>query len=107
MNNLIDFIQVLQLLNKGEFIAKMANNFEAVVQHAMVCTLKLRTQAVNAKEELALAKANFSAISHCSRSRQCKALLVSPSSSNITLLLCRKLLMQWTPRLIQIFSTLR
>ncbi len=77
MNNLIDFIQVLPLLDKGEFIVKMANNFEAVVQNAMVGTLKLRTQAVNAKKELALAKANFSAISHCSRSRQCKALLVS------------------------------
>ncbi len=79
MNNLIGFIQVLPLLNKGEFIVKMANNFEAVVQNAMVSMLKLRTQAVNAKKELALAKANFSAITQCSRSRQCKALLVSPS----------------------------
>ncbi len=91
MNNLIDFIQVLPLLNKGEFIVKMANNFEAVVQNAIVCTLKLGTQAVNAKEELALAKANFTAISQCSRSRQCKALLVSPIQSTMTLLLCRKL----------------
>ncbi len=94
MNNFIDFAHVLPLLNKGEFIAKMANNFEAVVQNAMVGTLKLRTQAVTAKEELALAKANFSAICQCSRSRQCKALLVSPSLSNMTLVLCRKLLMQ-------------
>ncbi len=77
MNNLIDFIQVLPLLNKGEFIVKMAKHFEAIVENAMVSMLKLRTQAVNAKEELALAKANFSAISHCSRSRQCKELLVS------------------------------
>ncbi len=46
MKNLIDFIQVLPLLNKGELIVKMANNFEAVVQNAMVGTLKLRTQAV-------------------------------------------------------------
>ncbi len=93
MKNLVNFIQVLPLLNKGEFFVKVANNFEAVVQHAMVSILKLRTQAVNAKEALALAKANFSAISHCSRSRQCKALLVSPSLSNMTLLLCRKLSM--------------
>ncbi len=78
MNNLIGFIQVLPLLDKGEFFVKMANNFEAVVQNAMVGTLKLRTQAVNAKAELALAKANFTAITQCSRSRQCKALLVSP-----------------------------
>ncbi len=79
MNNLIDFIQVLPLLNKGELIVKMANNFEAVVQNGIVGTLKLRSQAVNAKKELALAKANFSAITQCSRSRQCKALLVTPS----------------------------
>ncbi len=104
MNNLIDFIQVLPLLNKGEFFVKVANNFEAVVQNLMVGTLKLRTQALNAKEDLALAKANFSAITQCSWSLQCKALLVSPSLSNMTLLLCRKLLKLWTHRLTQQFS---
>ncbi len=87
MKNLIDFTQLLPLLNKGEFIVKMAKNFEAVVQNAMVGTLKLRTQAVNAKEELALAKANFSAITQCSWSLQCKALLVSPSLSNVKMFL--------------------
>ncbi len=93
MNNLIDFIQVLPLLNKGEFIVKVATHYEVIVENAMVSMLKLRTQAVNAKKELALAKANFSAISHCSRSRQCKALMVSSSLYIMTLLLCRKLSM--------------